>query len=74
LPGDRRRRYSRKPTADKAATPTDPGKLKWDRTFPPSDKVTHQKVSYPNRLGLGPAVRNCFALADCRRFDILDRM
>jgi hypothetical protein len=41
-----------KPKVDKAAPPTDAGKLKWDKTFPQSDKVTHQKVSYSNRLGI----------------------
>lgn len=27
-------------------------RLKWDKTFPMSDKVTHRKVSYDNRLGI----------------------
>jgi uncharacterized protein len=26
--------------------------LAWDKTFPPSDKVIHQKVSFNNRLGI----------------------
>ena len=26
--------------------------LKWDKTFPQSDKVSHRKVSYSNRLGI----------------------
>src|SRR5438046_6141371 len=26
--------------------------LGWDKTFPPSDKVIHQKVSFYNRLGI----------------------
>ncbi len=38
--------------SDKASPPTDAGQLKWDKTFPQSDKVTHQKVSYYNRLGI----------------------
>lgn len=29
--------------------------LKWDKTFPQSDKVTHQKVSFYNRLGINLA-------------------
>src|SRR5439155_12997723 len=36
----------------KAAPQGDAGKLKWDKTFPQSDKVIHQKVSYSNRLGI----------------------
>ena len=24
----------------------------WDKTFPKSDKVIHEKVSYPNRYGI----------------------
>lgn len=27
-------------------------KMTWDKTFPLSDKVTHEKVSYPNRYGI----------------------
>lgn len=27
-------------------------KLKWDKTFPQSDKVTHQKVTFKNRYGI----------------------
>ena len=26
--------------------------LAWDKTFPQSDKVIHQKVSFNNRLGI----------------------
>ncbi len=26
--------------------------LKWDKTFPPSDKVIHQKISFYNRIGI----------------------
>lgn len=28
------------------------GEAAWDKTFAPSDKVIHQKVSYPNRYGI----------------------
>ena len=27
-------------------------RLAWDKTFPQSDKVIHQKVSFTNRLGI----------------------
>lgn len=27
----------------------------WDKTFPKSDKVIHEKVSYPNRYGISIA-------------------
>lgn len=41
-----------KPKVDKAAPPADADKLKWDKTFPQSDKVAHQKVTFKNRYGI----------------------
>lgn len=39
------------PARDKTGT-SEPNSLAWDKTFPQNDKVTVEKVSYTNRLGI----------------------